>query len=67
MSGSGTKWLRAPKKRRCDHQLVELLSREGESPVPASRLGYTMVHCTKGCDSTWWEPNSNLKALGYLS
>lgn len=59
------KWIRAPKKRICVHQNVELLKREGETE-PASRLGYTMVHCVVGCDASWWEPNSNLKRLGYL-
>lgn len=59
------KWKRAPKKRVCVHQNVELLSHDNDSRT-ATRMGHTMVHCVMGCDSTWWEPNTNLERLGLL-
>lgn len=59
-----SKWMRAPKKQRCQHQNIELLKKEGKTE-PASRMGFTMVNCVT-CDASWWEPNSNLRTLGYI-
>lgn len=65
MTVTGVKWKRAPKKRICDHQHIELVERDQPGNVVGQRMGHTAVHCIKGCDSVWWEPNDNLEALGY--